>query len=156
MRSTTWTEATTQRSPGRRRENLRPRSSSTSATSNVDDTDSAHIHLHHPPKPRPRSTSIMRQAVMILLAMYLSLGVIIYTLGRRYFDAQDTHPVVDAIYFCVVTMCTIGYGNITPRTPSAKLFKVAFVLLLSTVKGGGPSEHLGILPPHGGRPHPLG
>lgn len=42
---------------------------------------------------------------------------------------HQTHPVVDALYFCIVTMCTIGYGDITPKTASAKLFSIMFVLV---------------------------
>ncbi|MQL81412.1 hypothetical protein Taro_013857 [Colocasia esculenta] len=62
------------------------RSRTTLAMSNVDDADTAHIHLHHPSEPPPRSTPIVRQAV-VLLAVYLSLGVLIYTLDRRNFYA---------------------------------------------------------------------
>lgn len=42
---------------------------------------------------------------------------------------METHPVVDALYFCIVTMCTIGYGDIAPLTPATKVFACAFVLV---------------------------
>ncbi|GAB4840466.1 cAMP-dependent protein kinase catalytic subunit tpk3 [Ancistrocladus abbreviatus] len=45
------------------------------------------------------------------------------------FWGTDTFPVVDALYFCIVTMCTIGYGDITPGSTATKLFSVLFVLV---------------------------
>ncbi|CAI0559190.1 unnamed protein product [Linum tenue] len=83
-----------------------------------------------PQLPRPNSdskSSIVRRAIF-LLSLYLSLGVIIYSLSRDKFSGSETHPVVDALYFCIVTMCTIGYGDIAPLTPGTKPFAVVFVL----------------------------
>lgn len=79
------------------------------------------------PKP-PRALSIVRQAV-VLLGLYLILGVAIYSFFKEHFRGSETHPVVDALYFCIVTMCTIGYGDITPTSPATKLFSVMFVLV---------------------------
>lgn len=80
------------------------------------------------PKPQFGSQSIVRQAVL-LLVVYLSLGVVIYSFNRDHFSVTQTHPVVDALYFCIVTMCTIGYGDITPNTAATKLFSILFVLV---------------------------
>ncbi|KAL8130343.1 hypothetical protein V2J09_019498 [Rumex salicifolius] len=74
------------------------------------------------------SQAIVKQAVLLLI-LYLALGVLIYWFNRHQFAASETHPVVDALYFCIVTMCTIGYGDITPSTPATKLFSVLFVLV---------------------------
>ncbi|GLT52582.1 hypothetical protein SLA2020_259140 [Shorea laevis] len=84
----------------------------------------------HPaiPKPQSGSQSIVRQAFVLLL-LYLSLGVIIYWCNRDKFSGYETHPVVDALYFCFVTMCTIGYGDITPNSVATKLFSILFVLV---------------------------
>ncbi|CAA7408387.1 unnamed protein product [Spirodela intermedia] len=103
------------------------RSRTAPAMSVINDVDAAAGH-HHAAEPRPGSAPIVRQAV-ILLVVYLSFGVLTYTFNRAHFSAKETHPIVDAFYFCIVTMCTIGYGDITPQTTSAKLFSVAFVLI---------------------------
>lgn len=78
-------------------------------------------------KPSPISKSIIKQAVF-LLVIYLTLGVSIYSFNRDHYSGIETHPVVDALYFCIVTMCTIGYGDIAPLTPWTKIFAVVFVL----------------------------
>ncbi|XP_044496794.1 two-pore potassium channel 3-like [Mangifera indica] len=86
------------------------------------------LQQHPVPKPQFGSQSIVRQA-FVLLMLYLSLGVLIYWFNRDNFSANETHPVVDALYFCIVTMCTIGYGDITPNTVATKLFSILFVLV---------------------------
>ncbi|CAK7350268.1 unnamed protein product [Dovyalis caffra] len=86
--------------------------------------------FNHPAitKPKFGSQSIVRQA-FVLLVLYLSLGVLIYSFNRDKFKGIETHPVVDALYFCIVTMCTIGYGDITPDSTATKLFSIFFVLI---------------------------
>ncbi|CAL9128998.1 unnamed protein product [Musa textilis] len=76
----------------------------------------------------PSRPSIIAQASLLLLG-YLAFGVAVYTFNRHHFTAAETHPVVDALYFCIVTMCTIGYGDITPTTASAKIFSITFVII---------------------------
>ncbi|XP_042476494.1 two-pore potassium channel 5-like [Macadamia integrifolia] len=80
-------------------------------------------------KPQLASNSIIIKQSIIFLIIYLSLGVLIYSFNRDYFSGLETHPIVDALYFCIVTMCTIGYGDIAPLTPATKLFACAFVLV---------------------------
>ncbi|XP_022853165.1 two-pore potassium channel 5-like isoform X2 [Olea europaea var. sylvestris] len=75
-----------------------------------------------------QSVSLVRQAAVLLL-IYLALGLVIYSLNRDNFSGVETHPVVDALYFCIVTMCTIGYGDIAPLTPATKVFACVFVLV---------------------------
>ncbi|XP_027350407.1 two-pore potassium channel 5-like isoform X3 [Abrus precatorius] len=81
-----------------------------------------------PQVPKPQSSSIIRQGIW-LLVVYLFVGVVIYSYNRNHFSGIETHPVVDALYFCIVTMCTIGYGDIAPLTPVTKVFACVFVLV---------------------------
>ncbi|CAL5194924.1 unnamed protein product [Lathyrus oleraceus] len=83
---------------------------------------------NQPHLPKPQTNSIIRQGIWLLL-IYLSIGVVIYSFNTNNFSGIETHPVVDALYFCIVTMCTIGYGDIAPLTPMTKLFACVFVLV---------------------------
>ncbi|ESQ39784.1 hypothetical protein EUTSA_v10000885mg [Eutrema salsugineum] len=74
------------------------------------------------------SKSVVRRAVA-LLVVYLSLGVLFYWLNRDSYQVNQTHPIVDGLYFCIVTMCTIGFGDITPDTVVTKVFAILFVLV---------------------------
>ena len=81
-----------------------------------------------PQVPKPKSSSIIRQGICLLI-IYVCVGVAIYSFNRDRFSGIETHPVIDALYFCIVTMCTIGYGDIAPLTPVTKVFACVFVLV---------------------------
>jgi hypothetical protein len=36
--------------------------------------------------------------------------------------------LIDSLYFTVITLATVGYGDFTPSTPVARLFTVFFVI----------------------------
>ncbi|MFH1500806.1 MAG: potassium channel family protein [archaeon] len=60
-------------------------------------------------------------AILILIVL-LAAGTVIYshTEGWRY---------LDSLYFTVITVTTIGYGDFVPQTGLGKLFTVFFVFL---------------------------
>ena len=60
-----------------------------------------------------------------MLLMYATFGA--YYLGTD-FKPQIT-DLVTALYFSMVTMSTVGYGDITPQTSEAKLFTVSVIVL---------------------------
>ncbi len=58
----------------------------------------------------------------------LGYGVIgSYVLGSGFSPKITTF--LDAVYFTVITMSTVGYGDITPRTDDARIFTVSLVVL---------------------------
>lgn len=80
-------------------------------------------------KPQLSSAStIVRQAV-IGVVVYLAIGVGIFVWKQKEFTGHRTSPVVDGLYFCIVTMCTIGYGDIVPNSTWTKVFICFFILV---------------------------
>ncbi|MGN6593982.1 MAG: voltage-gated potassium channel protein [Terriglobales bacterium] len=68
-----------------------------------------------------------------LFAITSSILLLIYAVfGALYLGAEFTPPIRDAVtafYYAVVTMGTVGYGDITPHTPHARLFTVSIIFL---------------------------
>ncbi len=64
-------------------------------------------------------------AALLLVLVYGVLGSFI--LGAGFSPAIVTLP--QAIYFTVVTMSTVGYGDILPKSDDARLFVISLILL---------------------------
>jgi len=62
---------------------------------------------------------------VVMLVVYATFGT--YYLGAD-FKPQIT-DLVTAFYYAMVTMSTVGYGDITPQTSEAKLFAVSVIAL---------------------------
>jgi voltage-gated potassium channel len=68
-----------------------------------------------------------------LLAVTSALLLLIYAVfGSLYLGNQFSPPIKDigtSLYFSVVTMSTVGYGDITPKTEDARLFAISVIIL---------------------------
>jgi len=68
-----------------------------------------------------------------LFAITSSFLLLIYAVfGALYLGAEFTPPIHDAVtafYYAVVTMGTVGYGDITPHTTHARLFTISIIFL---------------------------
>lgn len=68
-----------------------------------------------------------------LFALTSVVMLLIYaTFGTFYLGADFKPPITDlvtALYYAMVTMSTVGYGDITPQTTEAKLFAVSIIVL---------------------------
>lgn len=51
----------------------------------------------------------------------LLIGVFVY----RWLEGWS---FIDALYFCVIKLATVGFGDLTPTTPEAKLFTIFYVI----------------------------
>lgn len=60
-----------------------------------------------------------------MLLMYATFGA--YYLGKDF--KPPITDLVTALYYSMVTMSTVGYGDITPQTSETKLFTVSVIIL---------------------------
>ena len=56
-------------------------------------------------------------------AMFVLLG------GMIFYMYEEDWSAIDALYFCVTTLTTIGFGDPAPSTDLSKLFTVAYVIV---------------------------
>jgi voltage-gated potassium channel len=74
--------------------------------------------------------SLATGTLFALTGILLTLGYGV--LGAYVLGADFTPKItnfVNAVYFAIVTMSTVGYGDITPRTAEARMFSVSLIVL---------------------------
>ncbi len=59
----------------------------------------------------------------------LFMAVTVIGLGTVFYHNVEGWRWLDALYFCVVTLVTIGYGDFTPKTDAGKLFTIVYILI---------------------------
>jgi hypothetical protein len=70
--------------------------------------------------------------------------VTVMGIGTLFYMFVEGWGLLDALYFCVVTSATVGFGDLTPTTDLAKAFTIVYifvsvgmlVLVLSRLAGG--------------------
>jgi voltage-gated potassium channel len=74
--------------------------------------------------------SLTTATLFALVGVLVTLGYGVigsYVLGSG-FNPKITN-FIDAVYFTIITMATVGYGDITPHTAEARLFTISLVVL---------------------------
>jgi hypothetical protein len=69
------------------------------------------------------------RALLLMAIAILVIGVVFYTRVEQW-------NLLDAVYFCVVTLGTVGYGDITPKTDVGKLFTTVYIIFGLGIIGG--------------------
>jgi len=62
------------------------------------------------------------RALSFLLLTLLGLGTIFY-------HEVEHWRFIDALYFSVMTLTTVGYGDLVPKTDAAKIFSMLYILI---------------------------
>ncbi|KAK3013186.1 hypothetical protein RJ639_007905 [Escallonia herrerae] len=88
----------------------------------------------------PSSKSIFElhpsfKKVVMYLVFYLGVGAVCFYLVRHQISGNKTNGILDSVYFCIVTMTTVGYGDLVPNSVATKLLACAFVFSGMAVVG---------------------
>lgn len=65
-------------------------------------------------------------------AEFRSLTIIVGTLlliGTIFYHQVEGWSWLDSLYFCVITLATVGYGDFSPQTAAGKIFTMIYILL---------------------------
>ncbi|KAF5187315.1 Two-pore potassium channel [Thalictrum thalictroides] len=65
--------------------------------------------------------------VSLALLVYLGVGTLCFALFRHHIKGTKTNATLDAMYLCIVTMTTVGYGDLVPNSVPTKLLASASV-----------------------------
>jgi hypothetical protein len=57
---------------------------------------------------------------------YFAVGTLAF--GTFAYHWLEGWSYLDALYFCVISLATVGYGDLTPTTPLARAFTIVYVI----------------------------
>lgn len=69
---------------------------------------------------------------LFVLILVISMGTVMYMIEGNLPNTQF-HNIPESIYWAIVTMTTVGYGDITPISPIGKFFSAMIMLLGYTI-----------------------
>ncbi len=58
----------------------------------------------------------------------LSLALTLIALASAFYAIVEGWSILDSVYFSVVTIATIGYGDLVPKTAAGKIFTIGYVI----------------------------
>ncbi len=59
----------------------------------------------------------------------VALALLALTTGTVVYHLVEKFPWVDAYYFSVITLATVGYGDFTPHTNFGKIFTTFYIFV---------------------------
>ncbi len=50
-------------------------------------------------------------------------------LGTWFYSRVEGWGVLNSLYFSVITLTTVGYGDFSPQTPAGKIFTMLYIMI---------------------------
>jgi voltage-gated potassium channel Kch len=60
-------------------------------------------------------------------ALPVVAGVLVLT-GTLFYWRFEDWTFIEALYFCIVTLTTVGYGDLSPTTTETRIFTIVYIL----------------------------
>ena len=62
--------------------------------------------------------------------------IIVIAIGTSFYSQVEGWRTLDALYFTIITLTTIGYGDLTPQTDAGKIFTMIYIFVgISLISG---------------------
>ncbi|MBI1299881.1 two pore domain potassium channel family protein [bacterium] len=58
-----------------------------------------------------------------------ALTATLLALGTLFYRMIEGWSWLDSLYFCVITLATVGYGDFSPQTAAGKIFTMIYIFL---------------------------
>lgn len=81
------------------------------------DTDALELAL----RQKRKATEGLKKNILKIVGMFL-IVLVLWVLGALFFMQTEGWSLIDALYVCMVTILTIGYGDMSPTTEIGRLF----------------------------------
>ena len=62
--------------------------------------------------------------------------VIVIAIGTAFYARVEGWRILDALYFTIITLTTVGYGDFAPKTDAGKIFTIVYIFVgISLISG---------------------
>ena len=62
--------------------------------------------------------------------------ILVIAIGTVFYARVEHWRVLDALYFTIITLTTVGYGDLAPKTDAGKIFTIVYIFVgLSLISG---------------------
>jgi voltage-gated potassium channel len=62
------------------------------------------------------------------LRFLAALTISLLLIGTVFYHYVESFSWLDSLYFCTMTLATVGYGDLVPETAVGKLFTIGYIL----------------------------